>query len=203
MEIEIRKLADKDFHKAIEFAIKGMNFNCYVEGKTELYLYGRYFFYLELKRATQVLAAYIGDRLVGVLLADMKNEPKRCPSFWRNLYVKIVDAAMAVAFRNGTGPYDAANAAMLKEFKKRAKSDGEICFLAADPAIQGKGIGTKLLNELSKREKGKLVYLFTDDNCTFQFYEHKRFERSGEKKIELVIHGKTVPLTCFLYSKVL
>jgi len=203
MYIDIRALDRKDYNKVIGFAIKGMNFNQYVDRKLELSLYGRYFLYLELKRATQVLAAYMGGKLVGVLMADMKNEPKRYASLWQNLYVKITEAVLAIAYKSGTAPYDTANAAMLKEFKKRANPDGEICFLAADPAVQGKGIGTLLLKELGRREKGKLVYLYTDDNCTYQFYEHRGFERPEEKKIEIELHGKTVPLTCLLYSKVL
>lgn len=203
MDIEIRELRRKDYGKVIDFAIKGMNFNRYVDGKLELRLYGRYFLYLELKRATQVLAAYMGDRLVGVLMADMKNEPKRYGSFWRNLYVKIVDMVMAIAYKDGVAPYDTANKSMLKEYMKRANPDGEICFLAADPTIQGKGIGTLLLSELARRKKGKLIYLYTDDNCTYQFYEHKGFERSEEKEIEIEIHGKITPLTCLLYSKIL
>ncbi len=81
----------------------------------------------------------------------MNNEPKRCTSFWRNLYVKIVNKVMAVKYKNGVNPYYTANKSMLKEYLKRAKPDGEICFLVAYPAIQGKGVGTKLLNELSKR----------------------------------------------------
>lgn len=203
MDIEIRELERKDFSKVIDFAIEGMNFNRYVEGKTELRLYGRYFLYLELNRASQVLAAYMGKRLVGVLLADIKKEPKRYKSLWRNLYVKLVDAVMAIAYKKGTAPYDSANAAMHKKYIKRATPDGEICFLAADPSIQGKGIGTRLLNELAMREKGKLIYLYTDDNCTYQFYESKGFERSEEKMIEIELHGRTVPLTCLLYSKIL
>ena len=203
MDIEIRALDPKDYSKVIEFAIKGMNFRRYVEGKIELSLYGRYFLYLELKRATKVLAAYMGDTLVGVLMASMNDEPEKYGSFWRNLYVKLVDMVMAVAYKSGTAPYDAANAAMLKEYKKRANPEGEICFLAADPAIWGKGIGTRLIDELARLEKGRLVYLYTDNNCTYQFYERKGFERSEEKKIEMEIHGKTAPLTCLLYSKTL
>lgn len=65
----------------------------------------------------------------------------------------------------------------------------------------GKGIGTKLLAELSRREKGKLVYLYTDDHCTYQFYESKGFERSEEKIIQMDFGVKTVPLTCLYYSK--
>ena len=203
MDIEIKELDRKDYNKVIDFAIKGMNFHRYVEGKTELRLYGRYFLYLELKRATQVFAAYMGDKLVGVLMASMKDEPKKHGSFWRNFYVKIVDTVMAIAYKNGTAPYDTANVAMLDKYKERANPDGELCFLAADPAIQGKGIGTKLLNKLAEHQKGKLIYLYTDDNCTYQFYEHKGFERSEEKKVEIEIHGKIASLTCLLYSKVL
>ena len=117
--------------------------------------------------------------------------------------MKIVDVVMVIAYKNGTTLYDTANAAMLNDYKKRASPDGEICFLAAGPAMQGQGIGTLLLNKLTKRKAGKLIYLYTDDNCTYQFYEHKGFEQSEEKKVTIEIHGKTTPLTCLLYSKVL
>lgn len=80
LKIEIKSLQKKDFGKAIEFAIKGMNFDQYMDNKLILQLYGRYFFYLELERSTQVLAAYMGDQLVGVLLAEMKNETKKFQS---------------------------------------------------------------------------------------------------------------------------
>lgn len=181
-DIEIRALERRDYGRVIDFAIKGMHFERYVENKTALRLYGRYFLYLELERATQVLAAYMGDRLVGILMADMKNEPKRRSSFGRRLYIKIVEAVMAVAMKGGPDIYDTANKSMFREYVKRTEPDGELCFLAADPDIQGKGIGTLLLDELGKREKGKEIYLYTDDNCTYQFYERKGFRRAEEKK---------------------
>lgn len=199
--MKIKRLERKDHKKAITFAIEGMNFNKYIDSKIALALYGRYFLYLELNRATQVIAAYEGDALRGVLLAAMENEPKKCPSIWRSLYVKVMNVLMTVVYKDGALSYDTVNAAMLKEYVKNASPDGEICFLAADPAVQGKGIGTFLLNELEKREKGNLIYLYTDDNCTYQFYERKGFERSAEEQIEIDLRGKMVPLKCFLYSK--
>lgn len=201
MEVKIKQLQRKDFGKVIDFAIKGMNFNRYVDNPLALRLYGRYFLYSELERASQVVAAYIGDQLVGILMADMKNEPKQYSSFWRKLYVKMFKAIMAVVVKGGEDIYDEANKAMYQKYLNRAIPDGEICFLAADPTIHGKGIGTKLLEELSRREKGKLIYLYTDDNCTYQFYEHKGFERSEEKEIKMELQGKAVSLTCLLYSK--
>lgn len=201
MEIEVKGLKGKDFNKVIDFAIKGMHFDRYVDNELALRLYGRYFLYLELERATQVLAAYMGDRLVGIIMADIKNEPKLYSSFWRKLYVKMVKVVLKAMVKSDPDIYDTANKTMFDNFVKSAAPDGEICFLAADPAVHGKGIGSKLLDELSRREKGKLIYLYTDDNCTYQFYEHKRFERSDQKEIKMKLGGKTVPLTCLLYSK--
>ena len=200
LKIEIKELARKDHNKAIDFAIKGMNFNRYTENKLGLYLYGRYFLNSELERASQVLAAYTGDRLVGVLMADMKAEPKMNTSFWSKLYVKMVNFAMSLV-KVGLDSYDEANKAMFNEYSKNANPDGEICFFAVDPTIQGKGIGTLLLEELGRHEKGKLVYLYTDDNCNYLFYEYKGFERLGEKEIKMGFGKETVSLTCFLYSK--
>lgn len=201
MEIKMKALEHKDFNKVIDFAVKGMHFDRYIDNKLALRLYGRYFLYLELERATQVLAAYIGNRLAGIIMADMKHEPKLYSSAWRRLYVKVVKLIMKSAIKGGPDTYDAANKTMFHDFTKRVVPDGEICFLAADPNVHGKGIGTKLLDELSRREKGKHIYLYTDDNCTYQFYEHKGFERSEEKKIKMELGGRPVPLTCLLYSK--
>jgi len=61
-----------------------------------------------------------------------------------------------------------------------------------------------VLQNLSKLcEKGKQVYLYTDDACTYQFYERRGFQRSGEKKVVLDFGSKKVPLTCFLFYKTL
>ena len=79
--------------------------------------------------------------------------------------------------------------------------DGEIIFLVADPDCKVKGIGTALLNALEQKEKGKLLYLYTDDGCTYQFYEHRGFERVEEKEIVLEMPKGKVPLKCFVYSK--
>ena len=82
----------------------------------------------------------------------------------------------------------------------RHTPDGEIRFLAADPETKVKGVGTMLLNELEQREKNKEIYLFTDDQCTYQFYERRGFERAGEKDIVLEL-GKKIDLKCLLYRK--
>ena len=63
MEIQITNIKKKDYKKAIQFAKTGMHFDLYLDNKFLLYLYGNYFWYDELNRATQVIAAYVGEEL--------------------------------------------------------------------------------------------------------------------------------------------
>ncbi len=119
MRIELRELERKDYEKAIEFAINGMHFNQYIENKTALYLYGKYFLYMEMQRATQMIAAYMGEKLVGLIIADVKDEPKRYQSIWKGLYVKIMELIIKVTVKEGASSYEEVNKKMLKNYKKR------------------------------------------------------------------------------------
>lgn len=203
MNIEIKPLRKKDHKKAIQYAITGMHFNFYWDNKFALKLYGRYFWYLEITNATQIIAAYQGDELVGVLLAEMKNEEKAYHSFWRSLYVKLFNWVQEHILKDSAGIYELTNQAMLAHYKLDNTPDGELRFLASDPNCQIKGIGTLLLQELERLEPHKEIFLFTDDQCTYQFYEHRGFDKMGEKDILLNINKKDIPLRCLLYRKII
>ena len=203
MKLELRELRKQDHGKAIQFAIKGMHFDWYTDSKFLLNLYGRYFWYLEITRATQVLAAYYGEEFAGVLLYEGRCEDKKYHSFGKTVYVKIFDFLQNTFVKDGVGVYDEANREMFREYSSKISPDGEIIFLAANPEIHVKGIGSLLLEELETREKGRNVYLYTDDACTYQFYEHRGFDRAGQKSIALKIGEKKVSLQCFLYSKII
>ncbi len=200
--MKIKKLNRKDFSKVIQYAIKGMRFDEYLKSNFLLQAYGRYFWYLEYTNATQVIAAYEGNELLGVLVADMKGEPKPYKSIWKGLYVKLVDVIQKKFFGGGVMPYNEANEAMYAKYTKQNTPDGEIRFLAANPDSKVNGVGTFLLNELAKREQGKEIYLYTDTNCTYQFYEHRGFERVGEQEIMLELQDG-VDLKCLMYRKIL
>ena len=187
LKLRISELRKKDYNQAIQFAIKGMHLDWYMDNQFILNLYGRYFWYLEMGRATQIFAVYAGDVFAGVLLA--------------HLYVKFFDVLQHLVAGKGVDSYDDANKAMFKNYCESNTPDGEIIFLAANPDVKIKGIGTLLLNELEKRENGKEIHLYTDNACTYQFYEHRGFERVGEKDVVLKLGKKNVALTCLLYRK--
>lgn len=201
MGLEIRELQKKDYSQAIQFAITGMHFNWYMDSKLLLNLYGRYFLYLEMTRATQAIAVYADNVLAGVLLAEIKGEPKKYRSFWKSLYVKIFEFLQNLFAKNSVGVYDETNREMFSQYCTANSPDGEIIFLAANPEIKVKGIGSALLKEFERKAKGKQIYLYTDNACTYQFYEHRGFERVGEKEIALDLGNKVVNLQCLLYSK--
>lgn len=200
-DIIIKQLGKKDFNAARKFAIEGMHLSWYASNKLELYVYSKYFWYLEISKATKALGAYMNGKLVGVLLADIKNEPKLFTSWWYNFFIKSVSFFINLGYKDASDIYNNVNTEMLENFKKKDNPDGEINFFAVDPTIKGKGIGTLLLNELEKELKGKLIYLYTDSGSTYQFYQHRGFEESEKRNIEMEIQGRKLPLTCFLFSK--
>ena len=203
MEIEITELKRKDYKKAIQFAIKGMHFDWYLDSNFLLQAYGRYFWYLEMNRATQILAAYADGKFVGVLLAEIYGEEKKHRVWTERLYVKFVDTIQRLFFKDGAGLYEDTVKAQLAHYKKSNKPDGEIIFLAADPDAKIKGVGSALLHALEAKIPGKTLYLHTDDACTYQFYEHRAFQRVEEQDIVLEMPKGKVPLKCFIYSKVI
>ena len=62
--IEIREIRRQDYKKAQQFAIQGMHFDWYMDSKVILDLYARYFWDMELNRATKAYGAYVGDAFV-------------------------------------------------------------------------------------------------------------------------------------------
>lgn len=90
MEIDIRPLQKKDFNAARKFAVQGMHLEWYTGNVVELYLYSKYFWYLDISRTTIALGAYLSDELVGVLLADMNDEPKVFANPFYRSFVRLL-----------------------------------------------------------------------------------------------------------------
>ena len=154
------------------------------------------------RRASSLVKAEKQSSMVRVLEPKFTEEEEKVyKSFWKRLYIKAFDWIQNTLFKESVGIYDKTNKEMLNKYKSKNTPDGEIRFLAANPDMKVKGVGTLLLHELKKREKGKEIYLFTDDKCTYQFYEHRGFERVGEKDIEMDMNKKKIPLKCLLYRK--
>ncbi|EKY3917390.1 GNAT family N-acetyltransferase [Enterobacter hormaechei] len=203
MDIIIKKICKKDFSRARHFAISGMHLNWYTSGKLQLYLYSHYFWNLELLKATHAIGAYSGSQLMGILLVDMSGQPKLFRSLLRRIYVNVFEWVVHKFFSETSSSYELINELMLNNLKRNFQPSGEINFFAVAPETKGQGVGTLLLNELERLEKGKLVYLFTDSGSSFQFYQKRGFEEAERQIIQLKMGKKRLDLTCYLFYKVL
>lgn len=203
MTITIQSIEKRDFDQARRFAVHGMNLDWYATSKLELYLYSKYFWYLELTKATRVLGAYREEKLLGVLMVDMKGRPKAYRSWFAKLFIWTSELLIHAFYGRASNAYDSANAELLGRLTSRTRPDGELNFFAVDPECKGQGIGTLLLDELERREAGKFIYLFTDSGSTFQFYERRGFVTVAFKDITVDIRGQDRPLTCYLFGKML
>lgn len=203
MKTIIKVIDKRDFRRARHFAISGMHLDWYTSSKLQLYLYSHYFWNLELLKATRAIGAYSGERLVGVLLVDITGQPKFFRSLLRFIYVKLFEWFLHRYFSETASSYDRINELMLKNMTKKFQPEGEVNFFAVAPETKGQGVGTLLLKELEKLEKGKLVYLFTDSGSSFQFYQKRGFEEAEKHNIQISIGNKELGLTCFLFYKIL
>jgi len=200
--MEIRKIKRKDYKKAINYALVGMNFEWYFTNKWLMKLYGRYFWYKELTSSSDVICLYDNDELLGVLTCNIFGDIKYDKSILKRLYVCIFEYFQR---RNAKGVliYGETNEAMYNKFIKHHKPDGEITFLASKPNSGLKGIGRGLVDELRKRYKGKCLYLFTDSSCNYGFYDHMEFKCEDKRSILIESDGTKVDLDCYLYSIIL
>lgn len=198
MSIQIKELRESDYEKAIDFTLIGMHFDAFFEKGSGLARdYAESFWYDELAKSNEIIAAYDeNDEFAGVLLAEIYDkESSEKPSIPESYLQKQMSNPVFSEFDD---EYDKANSEMLSDYRDGNEVHGELCLFAVDPNRKGQGIGSILLAEFEKRVKGKNIFLYTDSNCTYQFYEKRGFERVDEREISL----GDAPLSCYLYYKV-
>ena len=140
--IEIREIQKQDYKKAQKFAIQGMHLNWYMDNETILSLYSKYFWYMELNRATKAYGAYVNDCFVGVLLADMNGEKKRYHSFWRTIFVKAL-AHMTQRIRR-----------CLRLSAKSGNPMGKSFFLLPTRNVKSRGLAQPCFPQLKRKNRG-------------------------------------------------
>ncbi len=209
--LHLEPFQKSDYRLAIKFAEEGMHFDWYAHG-LGLKLYAWYFFHMELNKATRAWACTYRGHFQGVILAAIEGEQKLFVNPFMSALVNVVEFFVGKFAKSGAESYEQANARMLASFKKRLQAknrsanralhpQAEILFLAANPHSRVKGVGTLLLSQFERAAAGKLVFLYTDSGCTFQFYEHRGFSREETSKVP-IHHGKrSFNLDCYLYAK--
>ena len=203
MNLELGVLRTCDEGEVVRFAVEGMHFGHYIKSARLQRAYARHFWLSAKMAATEQIALYAGDTLAGVLLAHMDGQVAAGITAAQRVFVKAADAALHVLSRRLEGAYQRANERLLVRFLLRHTAEGEITFLAANPALKRQGVGRRLLVELAARQGGKRVIAFSDAGCDCGFYDHMGFVKEESEVVSLVCSTGRVVLPCFLYSVVL
>ena len=203
MNLELKPLKRADEPQVVRFAVDGMHFDHYIKSARLQRAYAGHFWLASKMEATEQIALYSGEVLAGVLLARMIGGVAVGVPPLERVFVRTADALLHVVSRKLEGAYQRANERLLSRFLLRYTAEGEITFLAVNPALKRQGVGRQLVEELATRHEGKRVYVFSDEECDFGFYDHMRFTKEEEEAVSLVCSTGRMVLPCFLYSKVL
>ncbi|MCL1997414.1 MAG: GNAT family N-acetyltransferase [Turicibacter sp.] len=81
--------------------------------------------------------------------------------------------------------------------------DGSLDFFAVSKAVQGQGVGKQLWQQLKshfQRQNIKKIYLYSDSECNYQFYEGQGFVRVQTQEMRVNFGGEEDVTEQFLYS---
>ena len=81
--------------------------------------------------------------------------------------------------------------------------DGTLDFLVLSNAAQGKGIGKQLwlaLKEYLESKAVSRVYLYSDNECNFGFYDSQGFARRNKMEVRFVFDGEEEVSEQYLYE---
>ena len=111
-------------------------------------------------------------------------------------YFKLFEFLQNSFAKESAGAYDAGNNQLLSEYLSDHSPDGKIIFLAANPDIPIKGLGTRLLNELQKRVQGKEIYLLQIVLVRINFMKSAVFNVKKKKDFIKIAQQKLIFSAC-------
>ncbi len=159
-----------------------------------------------LHKATFGRVALLDGKVVGVAFGSAKGESPCCKDILEDLTPHIVTMLQAGEsdrrilseyFHKTHGAYAELISGIEDEY------NGALDFLAVSDSAQGMGIGKQLWHAvkayLERRNVSKL-YLFSDAESNFGFYESQGFRKRREKEIRFISYDEKEVVSQYLYE---
>jgi len=159
-----------------------------------------------LHRGTFGRVAVLKGKVIGVVFAEIYGHTPKYRMFMddgSDHALALIEATEVE--RNNVYEYFTKNTAYYKQLSEKAQKpyDGTLNFLVLSKEARGKDIGKLLWNtakDYFEENGAKSIYLYTDSECTFKFYEGTGFTRRCQQKAEFLYEGEYEVLTQFLYE---
>lgn len=206
MSIIYRKIARRDLKDICELIDNAWNFSKYIDNeKCKAHCINAFMRGAIINQNYTEVAEEDG-KIIGLIFGKI---PK-LKGFWKNY------SYIPSAIYHGIAAYsNKQNRPMVKSFVSLQETygvllkesgidfDGELEFFIVHSSAQGKGIGKTLwanYKNYCKKNGVKRIYVFTDENCNFGFYDYNKFERIGSKPVTFNC-SKSVTFNVFLYER--
>jgi ribosomal protein S18 acetylase RimI-like enzyme len=159
-----------------------------------------------LHTSTFIRVAELDNYIAGIICGVIENEAPK----YRNIMEDLSSHALTIA-----GASEINRASIREYFLKERDAyqqlvvncaheyDGRLEFLILDTKAQGLGIGKKLWLELKKyfvKNNVKNIYLYTDNESNYNFYESQGFIRNDEINVVYTFGDFIWENTTYLYG---
>lgn len=205
-----RPIRKGDYAQVKDIICKAFSLDAYITNEKLLDAVKSQYLYSCLSEATYTCVAEKDGQTVGVIMGNAKSDYsaiKHIPYLIKDLWYGMKMVLYGRRYRKQAAGYKDIHT-IYREFsaKHKGEFDGVLTLFAVNQDCRGFGIGKNLLERLMdylENQKVKHIYLYTDTTCTYEFYEHRGFERLESKELQMERGGKPFQMEVFLYGYLL
>lgn len=206
-EIRYRPVEKKDYAEIGEIINQSFHLFHYVSDRKTLEAFKLQYIYSCLSEATYTCVAEQNGKVLGVVMGQAQadyNSFTHLPFLLKALDYSIKMRFYGRKHKDETKGYQALHQ-IYSDFSKKHQGefDGVLTLFAVNEACRGHNIGGRLLSGLFdyfKSQNTKRIYLYTDDTCSYGFYEHKGFQQLEKQALSLIRDGAPFEMDVFLYG---
>lgn len=202
-----RTMEKKDYPEIGEILNQAFGLFRYVSDERTLKAFRLQYVYSCLSEATYTCVAEQNGKVVGVIMGKAEKDYSllaHLPYIIKTITYGFKMMCYGKKCKNGIADYRNI-LEIYQDFSRKHKGefDGVLTLFAVNEECRGLGVGKELLSRLfdylQKQNVGR-IYLYTDTTCSYEFYEHKGFERLEEKQLTVTREEKPFRMNVFLYG---
>jgi len=188
-QIELRTLEIKDLGAIKEIINEVWDFASLIQSDKVLDATLALYFNSVIMNATFAEVALFAGELVGVIFGSIEGaKPKFLHMLENPSAITMTLMQASDDERRGICEYFGKQSAVYDELLELQNEtyDGCLDFIILSERVQGKGVGKALWNSLTtyfKEHDVSKLYVFTDTDCNYGFYDHLGFTRRAEKEV--------------------
>lgn len=209
-QILYRKIKIKDYKYIKNMMNKNFHLYKYIEDERILKPFLNSYLYSCLAEKTFSSVAEKDGKIIGIILGKANNDKNILnilkSAFYMTLYFFyiLITFFKSILYKTDIKQYKGITKIykILME-KANKKFDGVLTLFVVSENFQGYGIGKNLLKnffEYEKKFNSKNIYVYTDSNCNYKFYDKQGFIKLSEDTFNVKNKIKNFDLDIFLYE---